>query len=956
MNLVYRGTLVCYCHRVSERRLAKANGARFRAPLVRVLAVIASAILPQLTPTTAGAQPRLAGVGLSVTGLLTEYRANPLGTDVLRPRLSWRIESATRNTMQAAYQIQVATSSTDLASGRQLSWDSNRQNSSESIFRTYEGPALASATRYFWRVRVWDATGRASQWSEPAFWETALLDPARWSAQWIGPPASARDSAGAPPPLLRRTFTVKGAVKSARIYISARGLYELHINGQRIGDDFFTPGWTSYSKRLQYQTYDVTQALSQGENAIGAMLADGWYRGYLGFSGRKNDYGTTVALIAQLEIAYADGRIERVVTDANWKMSTGAVTYADIYRGESYDARREKSGWNNARFDDSAWSAVALAERTSAALVAPVTEPVRRVMEVKPIAIINSPSGQLIYDLGQNITGWVRLRVRGAAGTTITLRHAEVLDQKGNLYTQNLRDAFQVDRYTLKGGGEETWEPRFTYHGFRYVQIDGLTEKPSLTNVTGIVVHTNLAETGTFVTSDTMLNKLQRNILWGQRGNFLDVPTDCPQRDERLGWTGDAQVFARSASFNMNVSGFFAKWLGDLALDQHPGGSVPWVIPNPLGGDSVHFAAAAGWGDASTVVPWTMYRMYGDRGTLERQYASMKSWVDYEQRRAGTGLIWSRDDHFGDWLAWHSDDAGYPGATTGKDFIATAYLAHSADIVARAATVLGHADDAAHYRALFTSVRSAFRKEFVSPNGRVSENTQTAYALALNFGLLDADEGPRAVQRLVDDVGRHGGHLSTGFLGTPELTHALSQNGRIDVAYQLLTQRTYPGWLYPITRGATTMWERWDGIRPDGSFQEISMNSFNHYAFGAIGDWMYRTIGGLDVDDAAPGYRHAIIAPKPGGGLTSAKTELQTPYGILSSEWKLVEGRMQLAIVVPSNTWATVTLPHASADHVSESGRPLHGTDGIRGIRQSGTDLIVELGSGPYLFAVSGGQ
>ena len=926
------------------------------ALFVAALAVISLATVPQLGHTTAGAQSRPAGAGLAVTGLLTEYRTNPLGADVLRPRFSWRLESATRNTMQTAYQLQVAATSADIASGRKLLWDSNRQSSGESVFRTYEGPALASATRYFWRVRVWDASGRTSPWSEPAFWETGLLNPARWSAQWIGPPASARDSAGAPAPLMRRAFSVTGAIKAARVYITARGLYELHINGRRIGEDFFTPGWTSYSKRLQYQTYDVTAQLLQGENAIGAMLADGWYRGYLGFTGRKNDYGSTVALIAQLEILYADGRVERVVSDANWKMSTGAVTYADIYRGESYDARREKTGWSNAGFDDTAWSAVALAERTTAALVAPVSEPVRRVMEVTPVAIIKSPSGQTIYDLGQNITGWVRLKVHGSAGTTITLRHAEVLDQVGNLYTQNLRDAYQTDRYTLKGGGEETWEPRFTYHGFRYVHVDGLTEPPALANITGIVVHTNLAESGTFVTSDTMLNKLQRNIVWGQRGNFLDVPTDCPQRDERLGWTGDAQVFARSASFNMNVSGFFAKWLGDLALDQYPGGSVPWVVPNPLGGDSTQFAAAAGWGDASTVVPWTMYLMYGDRGTLERQYTSMKSWVDYEQRRAGSGLIWSRDDHFGDWLAWHSDDAGYPGATTGKDFIATAYLAHSADIVARAATVLGHADDAVHYRSLFAGVRAAFRNEFVSPNGRVSENTQTAYALALNFGLLDASESPRAVQRLVDDIARHGGHLSTGFLGTPELTHALSRNGRLDVAYQLLDQRTYPGWLYPITRGATTMWERWDGIRPDGSFQEISMNSFNHYAFGAIGDWMYRTIGGLDVDDAAPGYRHSIIAPRPGGGITSAKTALQTSYGTLSSEWKLIDGRMQLAVVVPPNTWATVTLPRASAAQVSEGGRPLNGSTGIRGNHQSGNDVIIDVGSGQYLFAVAGRQ
>lgn len=913
--------------------------------VARVAATIGFALLVASSAERLSAQSALA-----VSGLLTEYRTNPVGTDIARPRLSWRLESDVRNTMQAAYQLQVATSEKSLAAGSALLWDSKRVSSDASIFRPYEGPALQSATRYFWRVRVWDAAGRVSAWSTPAFWETALLDAAQWSAKWIGPPAAANDSAGAPAPLLRRSFTVKGAVRAARVYITARGLYELHLNGTRIGEDYFTPGWTSYSKHLQYQTYDVTRALVQGENAIGAMLGDGWYRGYLGFTGRKHDYGTKVALLAQLEIKYTDGRTERVTSDANWKMSTGAVTFADIYRGESYDARLEKAGWDRAAYNDASWRSVEIAESTNAALIAPVSEPVRRTMEVKPIAILTSPSGQTIYDLGQNITGWVKLRVRGSAGRTITLRHAEVLDKAGNLYTDNLRDAYQTDRYTLKGGGDEVWEPHFTYHGFRYVHVSGL-DAPTIANVTGIVVHSDLATTGTFVTSDTMLNKLQRNIVWGQRGNFLDVPTDCPQRDERLGWTGDAQVFARTASFNMNVSGFFSKWLGDLAADQHPGGSVPWVIPNPLGGDSTRYAAAAGWGDASTVVPWTMYRMYGDRGLLERQYASMTQWVNYEQRRAGTGLIWSKDDHFGDWLAWHSDDAGYPGATTGKDFIATAYLAHSADLVSRAAAVLGKSDDATHYRALFDKVRAAFRKEFVSPNGRVSENTQTAYALALNFGLLDDGEMPQAVARLVGDINRHGGHLSTGFLGTPELTHALSQNGRLDVAYKLLTQRTYPSWLYPITRGATTMWERWDGIRPDGSFQEISMNSFNHYAFGAIGDWMYRTIGGIDIDDAAPGYKHTLIAPQPGGGITSAQTSLQTPYGVLSTDWHLVNGKMELTVVVPANASASVTLANTTVSGASEGGKPLAGLAGVRSVRAVGRDVVVEVGSGRYVFA-----
>ena len=895
--------------------------------------------------------PAAAQSTLTAQAAATEYRVNPLGIDAPRPRLSWKIVSSVRNTMQTAYQVQVAADGAALASGRQLVWDSGKVPSDASIFQSYGGPALHSRTRYYWRVRVWDGSGHVSGWSTPAFWETGLLERSDWKAQWIGPPA-AGDSSGAPAPMFRREFAVNGRIRSARVYVTSRGLYELHLNGHRVSDDVFTPGWTSYQKRLQYQTYDVTSLLAPGNNAIGAILGDGWYRGYLGFSGRKNDYGTRVALLLQLEINYADGRTERVITDRSWTTATGPIVFADIYRGETYDARLERTGWSTAGYDAGEWRPAEPADSSPADLVAPETEPVRRIRDITPIAIIRSPSGQTIYDLGQNMTGWVRLRVHGAAGNTVTLRHGEVLDHNGDLYTENLRAAYQTDRYTMKGGGEEVYEPHFTYHGFRYVSVEGLPAPPTLDMITGVVVHTALAETGVFETSDSMLNRLQHNIQWGQFGNFLEIPTDCPQRDERLGWTGDAQVFARTASFNMNVSGFFAKWLADLAADQHPGGSVPWVIPNPLGGDSVRYAAAAGWADASTVVPWTMYLMYGDRGVLERQYESMTQWVEYARRQAGPGLVWRTGDHFGDWLAWHSDDASYPGATTGKDFIATAYLAHSADIVARAAAALGKNEDARKYQDMFTAIRAAFRSEFVSPNGRVAENTQTAYALALNFGLLDSAEKAGAATRLVEDIARHDGHLSTGFLGTPELSRALSSNGHLDAAYALLDQRDYPSWLYPITRGATTMWERWDGIRPDGSFEEVSMNSFNHYAFGAIGDWMYRVIGGIEIDPDAPGYKHALIAPRPGGGLTSARTLLETGYGTLSSSWRLDSLGFALDLVVPPNTTATVTLWNAAADRVLESGHPLRGAAGKGRVEQRGNDLVVEIGSGSYKFFI----
>ena len=890
---------------------------------------------------------------LGVSGLRVEYLSNPLGIDAARPRLSWRLASSERNTMQTAYEIQVANSEANLTRGKLLFWDSGRVVSEASVFVDYAGPPTVSRTRYFWRVRVWNTSGRSSTWSPVAHWETGLLAPEDWSARWIGPEPTASDSLPAPSPLLRRAFRVSGPVRSARLYVTSLGLHELHLNGQRVGDQLFTPGWTSYLHRLQYQTYDVTALLRPGENAVGAMLGDGWYRGYLGFFGQRNLYGRRLALRAQLEIRYQDGRTERVVSDPNWKTTLGPVLASDIYRGETYDARREHPGWTAALYDDHDWAPVAELDPPPATLVAPVSPPPRRIRELRPVSIRQAPSGEAVFDLGQNFTGWARLIVRGSAGTTITLRYAEVLDQAGNLYTANLRGASQTDRYVLKGEGRETYEPHFTFHGYRYVAVAGLPDPPDTATITGIVVSSDLEQTGQLATSDSLLNRLQQNIVWGQRSNFLDVPTDCPQRDERLGWTGDAQVFARTAGFNLDVSGFFAKWLADLASDQDPSGSVPWVIPNPLGGDSTRFAGTAGWADAAVIIPWTMYLTYDDRRLLERQYPSMRAWVEYARRQAGPDLIWRPGWQFGDWLALHSDDPSYPGATTGTDLIATAFLAHSADLLAQSATVLGRNADASTYGALFHAVRQAFDHEFVSSAGRVGENTQTAYALALAFDLLPDSLIPEAAERLAQDVRARDQHLTTGFLGTPYLLHVLSRTGHAGVAFDLLTQRSYPSWLYPITMGATTMWERWDGIRPDSSLQDPEMNSFNHYAFGAVGDWMYQNIGGIDLDPAAPGYRRSRIAPRPGAGLTSASASLETFYGTLTSAWRLEPEQFVLDLTVPANASAEVTLWDTRIDRVQEGGLPLNAAAGVRAVRQRGNDVVVEVGSGRYRFAVT---
>jgi alpha-L-rhamnosidase len=883
---------------------------------------------------------------VDVTG--TEYQLNPVGIDVRTPRFSWRIVSNQRATMQRSYELRVAS---DVASleGAPL-WNSGKVNSDASILRPYGGPPLKSQTRYYWQVRVWDNTGHASPWSQPAFWETGLLDPAEWSAKWITPDLAEDTARSNPSPMLRRTFVVRPSIRSARLYVTSLGLNAVEINGKRVTDDLFRPGWTSYDKRLQYDTYDVTSLMTPGANAIGATLGDGWYRGRSGWGGRRNGYGTTLGLLAQIVIHYQDGSTETIGTDDRWKASTGPILFSDIYDGESYDARLEKSGWSRAGYNDASWQGVKLLPRIAATLVAPVAPPVRRELEIKPVRIIHTPAGETVFDLGQNMVGWVRLKVSGLAGTTIRLRHAEVLDKAGNFYTENLRDARQTVRYVLKGGGTEVYEPHFTFQGFRYVAVDGFPGTPTLDAITGIVLYSDLQQSGTFETSNPLLNRLQANIVWGQRGNFIDVPTDCPQRDERLGWTGDAQVFSRTAAFNMNVAGFFAKWLADVAADQKPDGAVPWVIPDVIGRHAEGLAASAGWADVAVIVPWNMYQAYGDTAFLVRQYASMRAWVEYERAHADSTLLWTKGFHFGDWLAFHTNSPDYPGATTDKDLIATAYFAHSTELLARTAAILGRKEDAREYQSLFERVRAAFQREYLTSTGRLTSNTQTAYVLALDFNLIPETLRSVAATRLDDDVTRKG-HLTTGFLGTPSLTRILSDNGFVDDAYKLLLNDEYPSWLYEVKRGATTIWERWDGEKPDSGFEDPQMNSFNHYAYGAVGDWMYRVLAGLNSAPEQPGYKHILVEPHLGGGLTYARATLITPYGEAASGWRLEGKTLVVTARVPPNTYATVRLPKATLSDVRESGVSVSAARGVRRAAQAGDDVVVEIGSGNFEFA-----
>jgi alpha-L-rhamnosidase len=889
------------------------------------------------------ATPRLAG-------LRTEYKQNPLGIDTRKPRLSWQLIGSGRGVTQSAYQIRVIAGEPGAKNPNRAVWDSGKVVSDESIQRPYDGPPLRSGQRYSWQVKIWDANGTPSDWSDPAYWEMGLLEPSDWQTKWIEPGIQGEKSKPGPVPMLRREFKINGAIVRARAYVTCHGLYEMQLNGQRVGDDLFTPGWTSYNKRLQYQTYDVTGQLRTGNNAVGVMLGDGWYKGDLTWTPKRNFYGERAGMLMQLKVTYKDGREEVLGTDENWKASSGPVLMSEIYAGETYDARLEKPEWATPGFDDNDWSQVTAASYEKDNLIAPAGPPVRRIQELKPVKIFKTPAGDTVVDIGQNMVGWVRLKVQGPAGTTVTLRHAEVLDKQGNFYTENLRGAKETIRYTLKGGGPEVFEPHFTFQGFRYVAVDGYPGELTNESLTGIVIHSDMSRSSEFETSNPLVNQLQHNIIWGQKGNFVDVPTDCPQRDERLGWTGDAQVFSSTAAFNMDVAGFFTKWLKDLAADQYPSGSVPFVIPDVLGGKGTVAGGSAAWADSAVIIPWNLYRAYGDRRILEDQYPSMAAWVEYMRKRAGDGYVWKNDFHFGDWLAFSSNSADYPGATTGKDLVATAFFAHSTDLLQRIATLLGKQDDAAKYSELLGKIKTAFCREFVTETGRVGENTQTAYVLALDFDLLPNNQRSIAAQRLADDV-RARGHLTTGFVGTPYLCYVLSRWGHLDTAYFLLNHDQYPSWLYEVKQGATTIWERWDGEKPDGSFQDKSMNSFNHYAYGAVGDWMYRVMAGIDIDDAAPGYKHILIQPQPGGAFTVVKASHMSMYGEVVSAWTLKDGLFELNVDIPANTHATVRLPKAQLSGVTESGRPVATADGITGEKQDGDSAVVEVGSGQYRFS-----
>jgi alpha-L-rhamnosidase len=906
-------------------------------PLIRSLAMLACLLIQAATPpahaTTQGE--------LTVQALTTNARSQPLGIATDDVSLGWTLTARTRGARQQAYQLRVGT-----RPGRSDTWDSGKVVSDRQLDVRLPVP-LQPATRYHWQVRAWDGSGRPGAWSQPAWFETALND---WQgAQWIAAPF---DAAGQPRPLLRAALRLDKPVRQARLYATARGVYQLWLNGQAVGDQALAPGWTDCRQRLQVQTYDVTALLRPGANALGAALADGWWRGKVGM-GWKATYGQQLALKAQLRITYADGSTQVVVTDSGWRSLPGPWLQADLQDGEHYDARRLPEGWAEPGFDDAAWQPVATATDTAARLVPQPDEPVRATEVLQAKARLPGPAGTFIYDLGQNLVGVARVTLTGRAGQTVTLRHAEEIyrrgDRQGQLYTDNLRGAAATDRYTFARDGTVTWQPRFTQHGFRYLEISGVDAEPALAEVQAVVLGSDLAAAGELSLAHPLLDQLVSNIRWGARGNFLSIPTDTPARDERLGWTGDINVFAPTAARLFDMRAFLSKWMDDVADTQRPDGNIPAVVPftgHNFGETGV------GWSDAVITVPHAVWRATGDTALLRRHWPTIRRFYDFMHASAtadGNLLEEGRASWFsGDWLSLEGVDR-----MKEHPVIATAYFAEDTRLMAEMAAALGETEQAAQWQALAARIRAAFAQAYRQPDGRITTGTQTVYAQALGMGLLPpGPDRDATAARFVEKLAADGHHLKTGFLGTPWLLPALSAIGRDDLAMRLLLNETYPSWGFEVRMGATTVWERWNSIGADGEFGPVDMNSFNHYANGAVGDWMFQHLGGLQPLE--PGYRRVRIAPLfTQAAVPQARASLRTPLGLISIHWRRSPEGLLVDLQLPVGAQAEVLLPAAGPAQVHEGGRPASKAAGVLGSHWADGVLRLELGAGHYRFHVA---
>lgn len=876
-----------------------------------------------------------------VSGVKINHFDSPVGTGD-RIRLTWILECPLVCVIQEAYQIQLSDQADFSECLYESGWVKSRQSAHVEL------PVkniLKSCMAYYIRVRVRVSGQRKgsarvllgeSDFSKTASFVTGVLDNREWKADFIsGEKESEKEESAST--RLQKQICISGEVSQAYVCTTALGLYHFYINGEKVGQDELTPGWTSYHKHLCYQTYDVTECFREGENTLSALVGAGWYKGKMGFLLLRNNYGDRTAFLMQLVVRYQDGREETFLTDESWEAAEGPVLFSEIYDGEIYDARKEEPVWNR-KTEKVEFPYEVLTPQSGCCVQVTDRIPAEK--------IFVTPRGETVVDFGQNLSGWVECSFSGKEGEELAYKCFETLDAEGNVYTDNLRTAKQEIHYICKGG-ETVYHPHFTFQGFRYAVIEKFPGELQPKNFTALALHSQMEQTGSFSCSNTLVNQLQHNILWGLKSNFVDIPTDCPQRDERMGWTGDAQIFCRTSCFLMNTYPFFEKWLRDVAADQTPEGGVPHVVPDIVSNrdhndwllsQGTHSAAA--WADAAVINPWTMYQIYGDTDILEKQYESMKKWIRFMEEHSND-YIWNYRLQFGDWVALDAEEGSYYGATP-NDLTCTAYYAYSTGLFARIAKVLGCSEDAACYSRLYAKIVDKFRSTFFDEEGRMTAQTQTAHIVALYFNLVPEQYREKTAARLVELLAEHDGHLVTGFVGTPYFCHALSENGYVDEAYSLLLKEDFPSWLYQIKKGATTVWEHWDGLKPDGTMWSPAMNSFNHYAYGAVGDWLYRVALGLGVDEQRPGYRHSIISPRTGHAFDWAEGSFQSSYGTLKIRWERQKkdgnSIIVLCVTIPANTTARIRL---------EPGASVVTADGLQFMEKGGI-WSAETGSGEW--------
>lgn len=806
-----------------------------------------------------------------------EYRKEPAGLSVRVPRFSWKLKSEKRDTVQTSYHIWVF-------SGKETIWDSGRKDSAQSVLVPYGGKELEEEKEYRVRLVVEDNYGNSAE-SQTSF-STGIFDSSHFQAKMITHDFEKEETAC---PIFYRSFSMEKPVAKACMYATSHGVYEVHINKRRVGEDYMCPGWTGYHKRLQYQYYDITEYLKE-ENCVEITVGNGWYKGILSFDCKPDRYGDRVAAFAEIHITYQDGSKEVIATDTDWNVRTGQIRYSEIYMGETIDTNLEETREGT----------VSIAEFAPSVLTPQENEPVRVTERIAVRRIFTDPEGNHLVDFGQNLTGLIEIKVKGKKGQKVTIRHAETLDKNGVFYPDTLRTAISLDTYILNGE-EQVLMPHFTFHGFRYIAVEGLeTLSPDM--FMACVMHSDMKKIGSFHCSNEMVNRLQSNIEWGLRGNFFDIPSDCPQRDERLGWMGDAQVFSWTAAFNRNTALFFSKWMKDVAAASSLEEGVPHIVPDIQGTYS-----SAAWSDAAVIIPWVVYQTYGDVRILEESWQCMHEWIDYIRNRVNENKLWMTNYQYGDWLALDREQGDGSVGATDVYLVANACYLYVTDLVVKTAKVLGKEAEASYYEEIYSETLESFREEYYTSRGRIVSETQTGCVLSLHFHLAKEKDRETILNALIANIENHKNHLTTGFVGTPYLCHALSDNGAHDMAGLLFMRDDYPSWLYGVKMGATTMWERWDAIRPDGTMPHPGQNSMNHYAYGAIGDWIYRKIGGINQLEA--GYHKFYIRPMFVRGIEEARTELETPYGKIISSWSCKNKKIRLKVRVPANTSALIYLP-----------------------------------------------